>query len=76
MTDPRPKKHLPPAVFREKHMSWTWGGGIAGALPAALLIAGAQDPGIGMMLTGLLLVGAGLLAGSLIFESAHTTSDD
>lgn len=75
MSDRWQKKYLPPSVYLEKHGSWTWAGGIAGALPAALLISSTEDGGIGTMLLAILFVVCGLFAGSSLFESAHFTSD-
>jgi len=80
MADKRPRKYLRPGVYQEKHLGWTWGGGIVGALAPVVLkfaLRGDFDAlDVGWGLAAIAGFAIGLFAGGRLFESAHYTVDD
>jgi len=80
MADKRPRKYLRPSAYQNKHGSWTWGGGIVGALAPVvikfLLHGDFHELGVGWGIAALVGCAVGLFVGSQLFESAHYTVDD
>ncbi len=80
MTERRHRKYLKPGAYQEKHGSWTWGGGIVGALTPVVLkfvLHGDFDElGMGWGIASIAGCAVGLFVGGQLFESAHYTVDD
>ena len=80
MTDKRPRTYLRPSVYQRKHGSWTWGGGIGGALAPVVvkfvLHGDFDELGVGWGIEALVGCAVGLFVGGQLFESAYYTVDD
>jgi len=72
--------YLRPSVYQRKHGSWTWGGGIGGALAPVVvkfvLHGDFDELGVGWGIEALVGCAVGLFVGGQLFESAYYTVDD